>query len=1125
MAIQYICNNPQRKSRIREIDSGKIRNGIDFLEVDTATQKILTIYFVKDDANGDLAALDKENIRIDGGTRIKNIKVKSLEAHPGGKKNILKVVLENVGDYSIYTLRIVSGIGVTTAPEWLDPILAVVEFSFKVGCTNEFDCKQDQECPEPEHTEPEIDYLAKDYASFRQLMLDRMANIVPAWKERNPSDLGMAVVEILAYAGDHLSYYQDAIATEAYLDTARRRVSTRRHARLLDYQMHEGSNARTWVVLEADDVSDGYIVPKHAPLLTNGPRPDVKELDLTPKSNIEPIYNADFEDFVFLAEEFVALRGAVSIEAGHIGANEMFVNRNKSTHKHKGKTDHKHDYSVEIDAGANMLSTESVAFGDTVRIENNARVSNVAYHTELVNEGTITRREYDDIKFPLFHDDDLPVVPDFEPGEDDIEVEEHGELNLLPGSYGNLKIGQHAKVNFTGGTYNFLSLVAERYVKLIFKKDTEIRILKKLDTNDDVRINQDEDDVEAGRHKVTIFFKGKTHSRQYAEIELGQDNVINAHLYAPKTFVRIRERVNATGVFFARKIIVAEGGVFRNIAAEDSLKALTDLRFCIQNLEPGMHVFETMYPTTLYKNHNRIEFYTWGDDDCCLPRGATRASFYNEADRLQNLKKGDVLLFEEIMGVSGYKADRDMNHKHAVRITKITADTDPLYEEAEPYFVNNVPQTALRILNIEWSLEDALPFPLCLRAVIPQENGTSQSAMIGVARGNVVLADHGRTICRETLQPDIVPATDTLFRPYLSRLEVTHHQLFNYTQAEDKPAANPASGLLLQDPRKCVPDIFLEAGNSEIWEPQRDLLGSNRFATEFVVEMEDDGRAFLRFGDSVLGKRPAPGLTLDATYRVGNGGEGNIGQESIKTLILPKADADTESHITVRNPMAAQGGVDPEPIEQVRLYAPQAFRTQKRAVTTGDYAAMAESHPEVQKAVANQRWTGSWHTVFITVDRMGGLEVDSDFEKKIRDYLEPFRMMGHELEIEAPRQVALEAAFRVCVKREFLKSKVKEALLEAFSTRRLSAGRLGFFHPDNFTFGQSVYLSRMIATAMQVAGVTWVDPITFKRWGAPDKEWEDIEELEMGRLEIARLDNDPNAPENGKIEFIMEGGL
>ena len=57
---------------------------------------------------------------------------------------------------------------------------------------------------------------------------------------------------MLAYAADHLSYFQDAVATEAYLDTARRRISVRRHVRLVDYPMHEGVNARAWVFVETD---------------------------------------------------------------------------------------------------------------------------------------------------------------------------------------------------------------------------------------------------------------------------------------------------------------------------------------------------------------------------------------------------------------------------------------------------------------------------------------------------------------------------------------------------------------------------------------------------------------------------------------------------------------------------------------------------------------------------------------------------------------------------------------------------------------------------------------------------------------------------------------------------------
>ncbi len=91
------------------------------------------------------------------------------------------------------------------------------------------------------------DYLAKDYDAFVQLLGDRLKLIAPRWAERNPADIGVMLMELFAYAGDYLSYHQDASATEAYLSTARRRTSLRRHARLLDYPVSDGCNARVWL--------------------------------------------------------------------------------------------------------------------------------------------------------------------------------------------------------------------------------------------------------------------------------------------------------------------------------------------------------------------------------------------------------------------------------------------------------------------------------------------------------------------------------------------------------------------------------------------------------------------------------------------------------------------------------------------------------------------------------------------------------------------------------------------------------------------------------------------------------------------------------------------------------------
>jgi predicted phage baseplate assembly protein len=275
----------------------------------------------------------------------------------------------------------------------------------------------------------------------------------------------------------------------------------------------------------------------------------------------------------------------------------------------------------------------------------------------------------------------------------------------------------------------------------------------------------------------------------------------------------------------------------------------------------------------------------------------------------------------------------------------------------------------------------------------------------------------------------------------------------------------------------------------------------------------------------VLGRRPAPGAEMRVTYRIGNGTAGNIGAGSLGVVVIPPGERISADDLRVTNPLPAQGGVEAEAIEHVRLYAPQAFRTQRRAVVPGDYAALAETHPQVQKAVATQRWTGSWHTVFVTVDRSGGGQVDRGFEDELREFLEPYRTMGHDLEIEAPRPVPLDIALTVCVAPDHLRSAVKAALLDVFSSRRRMDGSAGYFHADRLTFGQSVYLSAVVAEAMRVPGVTWVAAERFQRQGEPDRGELSKGRIDVGGLEIVRVDNDPNAPAHGRLELIMQGGL
>jgi predicted phage baseplate assembly protein len=304
------------------------------------------------------------------------------------------------------------------------------------------------------------------------------------------------------------------------------------------------------------------------------------------------------------------------------------------------------------------------------------------------------------------------------------------------------------------------------------------------------------------------------------------------------------------------------------------------------------------------------------------------------------------------------------------------------------------------------------------------------------------------------------------------------------------------------------------------WTPRRDLLASDGDATDFLVETENDGIALLRFGDDEHGRRPNPRTVFRATYRVGNGASGNVGAEAIFHIVSSVSGVFRK----VTNPMPAYGGIDPEDIEAARRDAPEAFRTQERAVTAADYLAAAERRADVQRAAGTFRWTGSWHTVFVTVDRVGGADVDPRFESKLRRHLERFRMAGYDLEVDGPRFAALDITLHICVRPDYFQNEVLRAVRAELGSGVLPDGRLAVFHPDNFSFGDAVYLSRIVAAAQAVEGVEAVSVQRFQRMAAPDAASLERGVIPIGRLEIAQLANNPNFRERGRLTIEAGGG-
>jgi Baseplate J-like protein len=847
MSTTFDCCDPRRLEVIRRSGSANAIERLEVLDLESPPgaprQQTLLVTLLRTGFS-----LTPDNLLITGGERIPTVGVSWCapanalppEAEPGLVDTVddlartLVVRTDSSGDHSIYGLSILSGSGSTEPPAGYDPVLSSIRFSFKVECPSDFDCAQTPACPPPPGEEPAIDYLAKDYQGLRRLMLDRLSLLVPGWSERSAADLGVMLVELLAYAADNLSYRQDAIANEAYLATARQRVSVRRHARLVDYLLHEGCNARAFV--------------------------------------------------------HIAVQG----------------------------------HGIALAQGSGLLT----------------RVPGLA----------------------------TALVPD------------------------------------------------------------------------------------SPEHRAAI--------------------------------------------------------------------------------ESGALVFETARAAVLDEDLNTLAFYTWGSQGCCLPRGTTRATLRGHPP----LSVGDILVFEEVLSPTTFvPEDADRTHRWAVRLTEVEPTTDPsgqLFDEPPV-------DAALDVIAIAWDPADALPFPLCLS--VTERPGVA----ISVAYGNIVLADHGDRVADEPLgsvpqpslylaagasgvcdRPDPVPVPPR-FRPTLAESPLSHG--FDLAALLSVPLGGsedwwPASSLLEIPARNATPRIGPITGTLgsavEPWTPRRDLLDSAPDATDFVVEIESSGTARLRFGDDANGKRPDPGTAFVATYRVGNGTAGNVGAEAIAHIL----SATVGVFDSVSNRLPAAGGVDPEDLEAARRDAPKAFRTQERAVTPADYAAAAERRPEVQRAAARFRWTGSWHTVFVTADRYGGGDVDAAFATRLRGFLERFRMAGYDLEVRGPRLVALDVALVICVQPSYFRSDVLQAVERVLSSDVLPDGTLGLFHPDRLTFGQPVYLSPIIAAAQAVEGVASVRPQVFQRLVNPSPTSIAEGVIPIGDLEIAQLANDPSFPERGRILVSAGGG-
>ena len=280
----------------------------------------------------------------------------------------------------------------------------------------------------------------------------------------------------------------------------------------------------------------------------------------------------------------------------------------------------------------------------------------------------------------------------------------------------------------------------------------------------------------------------------------------------------------------------------------------------------------------------------------------------------------------------------------------------------------------------------------------------------------------------------------------------------------------------------------------------------------------------LRFGNGTNGQLLPSGAIVHTEYQIGGGHAGNVGADQL-VHFRPLTGPLTGAIVSVWNPFDVTGGRDPELPEKIRRNAPEAYRArQLRAVTLADYVRRAEEVPGVSRAVARYGWTGSWRTVRVVIDPVGTPTFEDALRADVAAHLESVRLIGEDLELRPPRYVPLAMDVIVCAGDAYWREDLRFVLEQGLSGGYTSDGRRGFFHPDEWTFGQALHRSAIEGRVHRVVGVKHLVSIEMKRFNAPTPGVPNPEVLEMGFDEVVLVANDPDHFERGFVRFEIQGG-
>ncbi|MCU0627630.1 MAG: hypothetical protein MUF21_14270, partial [Gemmatimonadaceae bacterium] len=239
-----------------------------------------------------------------------------------------------------------------------------------------------------------------------------------------------------------------------------------------------------------------------------------------------------------------------------------------------------------------------------------------------------------------------------------------------------------------------------------------------------------------------------------------------------------------------------------------------------------------------------------------------------------------------------------------------------------------------------------------------------------------------------------------------------------------------------------------------LWQQRADLLDRPADERSYVVRVDDDGKTRITCNAVV----PTGLENVTATYRRGIGLAGRVKERQLSLLASRPLGVRS-----VVNPIAAEGGEDPEPASAIRVTAGLQGLTLGRLVTLTDYRDFARAFAGFARAHATMTSDGERAGIFVTVAPTGGVPISESsapfvaLKSAMTSYGDPHVSFT----VRAFTPAVFTLAATVAIDPAFLADDVTAAI-----DARLRA-EYGF---DARDFGESVAASALVAAMQSPAG-------------------------------------------------------